>query len=75
MTSRAYYVEKGVLDGKKKKFKWKKGSKQQVTGQFKVKRWTSVSKQQRTGKRRQTQDRKATLLAAGPDLSQCVLDY
>ena len=33
-----------------------------------------MSKQQRTGKRRQTQDRKATLLATGSDLSQCVLD-
>ena len=37
MTSRAYYVKKGVIDGKIFE-DGKKGSKQQVTGQFKEKR-------------------------------------
>ena len=36
MTSQAYYVKKGVIDGKI--LKMEKGSKQQVTGQFKRKK-------------------------------------
>ena len=37
MASRAYYVKKGVIDGKIFKME-KRGPKQQVTGQFKRKK-------------------------------------